>query len=171
MCSRFSEITKWVFILVHTPFLGSAPDVMSPAVLKQLRPKIAFALLGARVSPLPRGRPCQAGRLACNSASLQTSLGLLGFAGHPEFLLAAGGDQGSWTWAPGLRRQQAGSGGGERQIGPRGPGLGWGSVAPSSPVLPAPAGPLTPVCSAGARSSGATSLRLAHFSAGWPQSV
>jgi hypothetical protein len=44
-------------------------------------------------------------------------------------------------------------------------------VAPGSPVLPAPAGPLTPACSAGARSSGATSLRLAHFSAGWPRSV
>lgn len=70
-----------------------------------------------------------------------------------------------------LRRQQAGSEGEERQIGPRGLGLGWGSVALGSPVLPAPAGRLTPACSAGARSSGATSLRLAHFSAGWPRSV
>lgn len=46
--------------------LYSRCDVPSPP--QTVRPKIPFVLLGDRVSPLPRRRPCQAGRLACSSA-------------------------------------------------------------------------------------------------------
>lgn len=71
----------------------SRRDVPNPS--QTVRPKIAFALLGARFSPLPRRRPHQAG-MQCN-ASLQASLGLLGFSGHPGFLLAVCRDLDSWT--------------------------------------------------------------------------
>lgn len=78
------------------------------------------------------------------------------------------------TWAPGPATQAAVGRVTRKRASDRptrGWGWGWGGAQwLGLPCAPRPRRPARP-CSAGARSSGATSLRLAHFSAGWPQSV
>lgn len=76
------------------------------------------------------------------------------------------------TWAPGPTTQAATGRVTRRKASDRPTrGWGWGGARwLGLPCVPRPRRPARP-CSAGARSSGATSLRLAHFSAGWPQSV